>query len=69
MASAFLFKALSVLFQYGMLFVLLKVLYRMVRVVASDVREDVQVLQAPVVQAHEAVLTVVEAREDRKSVV
>lgn len=64
MASAFLFKALSVIFQYGMLFVLLKVLYRMVRVVASDVREDVQVLQAPVVQAHEAVLTVVEARDD-----
>ena len=64
MASAFLFKALSVVFQYGMLFVLLKVLYRMVRVVASDVREDVQVLQAPVAAAHEAVLTVVEARDD-----
>lgn len=62
--SAFVFKALSVVFQYGMLLVLLKVLYRMVRIVASDVKEDVQELRAPVVEAHEAVLTIVEAREE-----
>ena len=61
--SAFVFKGLSVLFQYGMLLVLLKVIYRMVRIVASDVRADAQVLKAPVAEAHEAVLTVVEARE------
>lgn len=63
MSSAFFFKALSVVFQYGMLLVLLKVLYRMARVVASDVKEDVQELSAPVALAHEAVLTVTEARE------
>lgn len=60
--SAFLFKALNVLFQYGMLLVLLKVLWRMVRILACDVKSDIQELSTPIVEADEAVLTVLEAR-------
>ena len=62
-STAFFFKALSVVFQYGMLLVLLKVLYRLVRVVQSDVRREVKELRTVQAEAHEAVLTVVDARE------
>ena len=62
-STAFFFKALSVVFQYGMLLVLLKVLYRLVRVVQQGVRREVKELRTVQAEAHEAVLTVVDARE------
>ena len=62
-STAFFFKALSVVFQYGMLLVLLKVLYRLVRVVQQDMRREARELRTVQAEAHEAVLTVVDARE------
>lgn len=61
-ASAYFFKFLSVVFQYGMLLVLLKVLFSLGRMIKSDMRQEVQALYEAAPEAHEAVLTIVEAR-------
>ena len=64
-SSAFFLKIVSVLFQYGMLLVLLMYLVRFLRVTAGGFQRESRSLRREQAQLapHEAVLTVIEARE------
>lgn len=62
-STAFFLKAVSVFFQYGMLLVLLAYLARFLRITAGEFRRERASLQQVQAAPHEAVLSVVEARE------
>lgn len=62
-STAFFLKFVSVLFQYGMLLVLLTYLARFLRIAAGELKRESQSLRVVQTAPHEAVLTVVDARD------
>ena len=62
-STAFFLKAVSVFFQYGLPLVLLAYLARFLRITAGEFRRERASLQQAQVAPHEALLSVVEARE------